>query len=109
MGIKVDDYDLIELFECEPDYLYEKEQGIFMINKMDDVGIRLLMLVSIHEQRCKIDLINAHNDKALIELKFMNVIKIERKENTLLIISKDKKEPYTVWFTPRIALQSITF
>ena len=80
-----------------------------MIDKMDDVGNRILMLVSIHEQECQIDLINSHNDKGLIELKFGNVSKIERKDNTLQIISKNKKEPYIVWFTPRITLQTITF
>ena len=61
------------------------------------------------EQSCKLALINAHNDKGLIDLEFKNVSKIEREDNKLLIISKDKKEPYIVWFTPRITLQTITF
>lgn len=42
-------YDIVKVV-LKPDDYYEKEQGIFMINKMDDVGIRILILVSLDEQ-----------------------------------------------------------
>ncbi len=103
--MKYTEYELIELFECEPKMLYENEDvGIYSYKRTDNYGFTLSLTISVHEEHCRITLTYREFSKPLYQMKFDDVEKIECSEHRLIMKQKDKAESIVVYVKPNYSL-----
>lgn len=100
------EYDLLELFEREP-IVEHKDQGFYMNSKTDKSGMKLLFSMSVYKHNCSFMLINEGLDITLVEIEIDNVIKLKKREETLLIDVKGKNNPIKITFKPGFSFNKL--
>ncbi|MGE6574286.1 hypothetical protein [Paenibacillus xylanexedens] len=73
MYIQYDEFLLLELFESDPISIADEEAGIFMYTKMDNVGFKLMLTISIYEKQCNLSLVHDQYSIPVFECKLDNV------------------------------------
>ncbi len=103
--MKYAEYELVELFECEPKMLYEEEDvGIYTYERTDKCGFTLSLTISVHEEDCGLTFTYQDLRKPLYQMKFEEVEKIECSEDRLIMKQKNKSESIIVYFKPNYSL-----
>jgi hypothetical protein len=99
----VDKYDLLELFEIEPNVI-DEEAGIYRYKRTNEYGFTLVFYLSICEGRCILTLTYQDFIKPLYDMIFDNIQKIECSEDRLIINQENKSESIIVYFKPNYSL-----
>lgn len=80
MFIKYDEYDLLEFFETEPDYIIDEETGKLMYVKEDKYGMKMIFHMDVYEQTCSVSINYREYTSSIIEYSVKSVTRI-RKDN----------------------------
>lgn len=103
--IEYTEYELIELFGCEPKMLCEDEDvGIYSYKHTDEYGFTLGLGISIYEEHCRLTLTYKNFTKPLYQMKFDEIEKIECSENRLIMQQRNKTKSIIVCFKPNYSL-----
>jgi len=103
MYTKHDEYELLEFFGSEPIYIPCKDSGISMYVTEDSNGIKIVMVLSLYEYKCTID-IGLH-DREIFTTSLDNVEYLRAESGGLRIHQKDSARDYLIYFKPNIFLK----
>lgn len=104
MYIKYDEYELLELFENEPVSVFDEEVGTFIYSKFDNLGFKLVMMMSIYDFECNMSLNHDSYQKPIFEFKLKDVDSIKCDDGKMLFIRKDNKQSVIIHFKPNYSV-----
>ncbi|MFD1425586.1 hypothetical protein [Kroppenstedtia sanguinis] len=102
--IKYNEYELLELFESEPEPLHEEEAGMLYYTHKDHHGFEAVMYISIYENYCRLSVSHENLEKPIFQLELHEVQSIKGKEDRLIITRKGK-ENIVFFFKPNCSLE----
>lgn len=104
MYIKYDEYELLELFENEPVSVFDEDAGVFIYSRIDNLGFKLVMTMSVYEYECNISL-NHHNyQKPIFEFKLKDVDSIKCDNEKMFFNRKGDEQEVTIYFKPNYSV-----
>lgn len=89
MYIKYEDLDMLEFFECDPTLIGEKGNGKYLYSIKDNQQFEMTFVIDVYEK--KVDIFITFNNYSIFSGRFDNIIEIRKKENNLMVITKDGK------------------
>ncbi|MEK5251701.1 hypothetical protein MKX66_29870 [Bacillus sp. FSL R9-9530] len=98
MDIKHDKYELLEIFESEPEDYYIPGAGAYRYSKIDKLGFELVMNMFYYD--ATVELIMLYEDKRIIETKMESVKEIYTRNDSLYILGTEEKKKIKVKFKP---------
>lgn len=104
MYIKYDEYELLELFENEPVSVFDEEAGVFIYSRIDNLGFKLVMTMSIYEFECNISLNYDSYQKPIFEFKLKDVDSIKCDGAKMMFIRKESEQNAIIHFKPNYSL-----
>ena len=97
MYIEYDEFELLELFESEPDSLSgNMEDGEISYTSKKDSGFELTIFIYTYQQECGIYL--SHNEREIFSASLKEISKIIQKDNALYFESQEKKQLISIYF-----------
>jgi hypothetical protein len=107
MFIKYDEYELLELFENEPVVIGDKEAGMFIYSKNDDLGFKLVLTISIYEKECGLSLNYKNFKSSIFDFKLKDIDRITCDNQKLKLLSNNGDKNIEVTFKPIFSLKSL--
>ncbi|MBP1756849.1 MAG: hypothetical protein H6Q59_3247 [Firmicutes bacterium] len=107
MYIKYDEYELLELFENEPVPVFDEEAGVFIYSRIDNLGFKLVMTMSIYEFECNISLNHDNYQKPIFEFKLKDVDSIKCDNGKMLLNRKENEQSVIIYFKPNYSVDII--
>ena len=104
MFIKYEEFDLFELFEGDPTFIFDKEVGKMMYVKKDNFGMKLMLNMDVYEQTCSISLSYDNYPKPIIDLIYKSVTRLNKVDDVLQIICANDLR-LSIFFKPNFAFQ----
>lgn len=99
--LKYNEFELLELFESEPNIVFEPENEVVIYSKTDYRNVTLTMLISVYENQCQMEL------KTLFEGEYIPIFDIDTRDvimikgdNEKLIIHRASKRNIEIRFKP---------
>lgn len=102
--IKIDIYDLLELFEKDPEIFGEEKTGIYKYKKLNKYGFTFELNFSLLDQTCRIILFHEDLREPLFDLNFENIETINCREDKLIIKQKENLKNIVIYFKPNYHL-----
>ena len=102
MDIKYDKYELLELFESEPEDFLIEGAGVYLYRKMDHLGFKLIMIMSVYENTIKLSL--SYNEGCVFDVNMEFVERVYTRNDTLHIQCSEEKRAIEVRFKPHFAI-----
>ncbi|MCL2399485.1 MAG: hypothetical protein FWC91_07080 [Defluviitaleaceae bacterium] len=93
-----DEYDLLELFNAEPEMIGSDEAGLYMYSKTNSNGVQILLLLSVHENKCRISL--SIEETTFFKVELNNVENLHRKDGWLRIRQSSGENDFFICFYP---------
>lgn len=90
LDIKLDKYELLEIFESEPEDYYISGAGAYRYSKIDKFGFELVMNMFYYD--ATVELIMLYEDKRIIETKMESVKEIYTRNDSLYILGTEEKK-----------------
>ncbi|PFI75665.1 hypothetical protein [Bacillus cereus] len=97
-NIKHDKYELLEIFESEPEDYYIPGAGAYRYSKIATLGFELVMNMFYYD--ATVELIMLYEDKRIIETKMESVKEIYTRNDSLYILGTEEKKKIKVKFKP---------
>lgn len=104
MYIKYDEFELLELFDNEPVSVFEKDAGVFIYSRPDNLGFELVLTMSIYEFECNISLNHADYQKPIFEFKLTDVDCIKCNDGKMFINRKGNRRSVILFFKPNYSV-----
>ncbi|MFE6139439.1 hypothetical protein [Bacillus sp. NPDC057893] len=98
MDIKYDKYELLEIFEDEPEDYYISGAGVYKYSKTDSLGFRLLMYMSVYENTVELNLLL--KEKSIFDTNIVSVERVYTREDTLYIQCSGENKIIQIKFKP---------
>ncbi|MDA7028017.1 hypothetical protein PJ311_15700 [Bacillus sp. CLL-7-23] len=103
MFIKYDEYELLELFESEPDSIADDpDAGILIYSYKDNQDFELILTLDVYQLTCSLGI--TYKDFIVFSADFQNVTSIKKVEN-FLVISIGEEEKIKVKFTKQVGVE----
>lgn len=102
-----DEYELLELFESEPEQLYQDGAGFYIYNKVDELGFRILLHISQYENKCEVSLSNDMYSWTIFEFEISDIESIKNENECLKIRGNSGKTEVDIQFNPHFSLTNI--
>lgn len=102
LDIKHDKYELLEIFESEPEDYYIPGAGAYRYSKIDKLGFELVMNMFYYD--ATVELIMLYEDKRIIETKMESVKEIYTRNDSLYILGTEEKKKIEVKFKPHFTV-----
>ena len=81
--MKYNQFDLVEFFEKEPDWLVDKDAGIYLYSIEKD-GFRLYLETDTYTDEIMLSI--AYDNKTVFEGQYKNIVQIEKSDNETILI-----------------------
>lgn len=104
MFIKYDEYDLLEFFEAEPNYIFDKETGKLMYVKEDKYGMKMIFHMDVYEQTCSVSINYREYASSIIEYSVNSVASIIRDNVGLKIYGEAEKIILIIHVSPNMSV-----
>lgn len=102
-----DEYELLELFESEPEELFEEGAGFYMYKKTDELGFQILLYISYYEDMCSVSLSNDKYSWTIFEFELYFIESIKNESDCLKIRGDSGKIEIDIQFKPHFSLTHI--
>ncbi|MES9700999.1 hypothetical protein ABWK42_28160 [Bacillus sp. JJ927] len=102
MHIQYDEYELLEIFESEPEDYFIPGAGVYRYSKMDNLGFELVMIMSYYEDTVKLKML--YKDKRIFETNIESVKRVYSRNDTLYIQCTNEKKVLEVRFKPHFTI-----
>lgn len=102
LDIKHDKYELLEIFESEPEDYYIPGAGAYRYSKIDKLGFELVMNMFYYD--ATVELIMLYEDKRIIETKMESVKEIYTRNDSLYILGTEENKTIEVKFKPHFTV-----
>lgn len=102
-----DEYELLELFESEPEEIHQEGAGFYMYNKVDKLGFQLLLYISHYEKKCGISLSNDMYNWTIFEFELYHIESIRNENECLKIRGNSGKTEVDIQCKPHFSLTHI--
>ncbi|MGE7885772.1 hypothetical protein [Bacillus sp. NPDC094077] len=103
MDIKYDKYELLEIFEDEPEDYYISGAGVYKYSKTDNLGYKLLMYMSVYKNTVVLNLLLT--EKTIFDTNIASVEKVYTREDTLYIQCSGENKIIKVKFKPYFSIK----
>jgi len=102
LDIKYDEYELLELFESEPEDFLIEGACVYLYRRIDHLGFKLIMIMSVYENTVKLSL--SYNEGCLFDVSMESVERVYSRNDTLHIQCTEEKKAIEVRFKPHFAI-----
>lgn len=102
-----DEYELLELFESEPEELFQEGAGFYMYKKVDKLGFQLLLYISQYEHKCDVSLSNDMYRWTIFEFELYHIESIRNENECLKIRGNSGKTKIDIQCKPNFSLTHI--
>ncbi|MBJ8056048.1 hypothetical protein JDS87_30345 [Bacillus cereus] len=102
MDINYEEYELLELFESEPEDFLIEGAGVYLYRKMDHLGFKLIMIMLVYENTVKLSL--SYNEGCVFDVNMEFVERVYTRNDTLHIQCSEEKRAIEVRFKPHFAI-----
>lgn len=102
-----DEYKLLELFESEPEELYQEGAGFYLYDKIDKLGFQLLLYISQYENKCNVSLSNDMYNWTIFEFELHDIESIKNENECLKIRGNSGKTEVGIQFKTHFSLTHI--
>lgn len=102
-----DEYELLELFESEPEELFQEGAGFYMYKKVDKLGFQLLLYISQYEHKCDVSLSNDMYRWTIFEFELYHIESIRNENECLKIRANSGKTEIDIQCKPHFSLTHI--
>lgn len=102
MDIKYDEYELLELFESEPEDFLIEGAGVYLYRKIDSLGFKLIMIMSVYENTVNLSL--SYNEECVFDVNMESVERVYIHNDILHIQCSEEKKEIEVRFKPHFAI-----
>ncbi|EOQ22281.1 hypothetical protein COE20_28645 [Bacillus cereus] len=102
MDIKYDEYELLELFESEPEDFLIEGAGVYLYRKIDSLGFKLIMIMSVYENTVNLSL--SYNEGCVFDVNMESVERVYTRNDILHIQCSEEKKAIEVRFKPHFAI-----
>lgn len=102
-----DEYELLELFESEPEELYQEGAGFYMYSKIDKLGFQILLYISQYENKCIVSLSNDIYNWTIFDFELYFIESIRNENECLKIRGNSGKTEVDIQFKPHFSLTHI--
>ncbi len=102
-----DEYELLELFESEPEELYQEGAGFYMYKKVDKLGFQLLLFISYYGKECTISLSNDEYNWTIFDFELHHIESIRNENECLKIRGNSGKTEIDIQCKPHFSLTHI--
>ncbi|PFJ14639.1 hypothetical protein COD67_23210 [Bacillus cereus] len=103
MHVQYDEYELLEIFESEPEDFITPGAGVYRYCKMDKLGFKLNMIVSYYEDTVQLDIV--YKERYIFETKMESVKRIYTRNDSLYIQGTEEKKKIEVKFKPHFTVK----
>ncbi|WP_439876916.1 hypothetical protein ACSLGG_31160 (plasmid) [Bacillus mycoides] len=103
MNIKHDKYELLEIFESEPEDYYIPGTGAYRYSKIDKLGFELVMIMFYYDATVELKIL--YEDKRIFETKMESVKQIYTHNDSLYIEGTEEKKRNEVKFKPHFSVK----
>ncbi|EEL85019.1 hypothetical protein CN445_29045 [Bacillus cereus] len=103
MDIKYDKYELLEIFDDEPEDHYIPGAGAYRYSEIDKLGFELVMIMFYYDATVELKML--YEDKRIIETKMESVKQIYTRNDTLYIQGAEAKKRIEVKFKPHFTVE----
>ncbi|HDR7613241.1 TPA: hypothetical protein QCX47_004998 [Bacillus mycoides] len=103
MDIKYDKYELLEIFEDEPEDYYIPGASAYRYSKIDKLGFELVMIMFYYDATVELKML--YEDKRIIETKMESVKQIYTRNDSLYIQGAEAKKRIEVKFKPHFTVE----
>ena len=108
MHTKYDEHELIEFFRNLPDYLEPEEAGRFICTSTGENNIKIVMYVSIYENKCKVNLDIENSPIFEVSLENVEELLVGEKYETLQIRQNDgNSKDYVIHNSPNFFITTL--
>ncbi|CAI8718288.1 MULTISPECIES: hypothetical protein [Bacillus] len=102
MDIKYDKYELLEIFESEPEDFIIPGAAVYKYSKVDDLGFELVMIMSVYENTVNLKML--YKDRRIFDTNMESVERVYSYNDTLHIQCTEEKKAIEVRFKPHFAI-----
>lgn len=101
------EYELLELFESEPEELYQEGAGFYLYHKIDIIGFQLLLYISQYEHKCNVSLSNDMYNWTIFEFELHDIESIKNENECIKIRGNSGKTEVDIQFKTHFSLTHI--
>ncbi|WP_410985606.1 hypothetical protein [Bacillus cereus] len=102
MNIQYDEYELLEIFESEPEDYFIPGAGAYRYSKMDNLGFELVMIMCYYEETVELKML--YEGKRIIETKMDSAKRIYTRNDSLYIQGGVENKKIEVKFKPHFTI-----
>ncbi|PAW42790.1 hypothetical protein [Bacillus thuringiensis] len=102
MNIQYDEYELLEIFESEPEDYFIPGAGAYRYNKIDKLGFELVMIMCYYEETVELNLY--YKNKRIFETKMHSAKRIYTRNDSLYVQGGEEKKKIEVKFKPHFTV-----
>lgn len=102
MNIQYDEYELLEIFESEPEDYFIPGAGAYRYNKIDKLGFELVMIMCYYEETVELNLY--YKNKRIFETKMHLAKRIYTHNDSLYVQGGVENKTIEVKFKPHFTV-----
>ncbi|MFL0491815.1 hypothetical protein ACH0CQ_19770 [Bacillus sp. 179-I 2A5 NHS] len=103
MNIQYDEYELLEIFESEPEDYFIPGAGAYRYSKIDKLGFELVMIMCYYEETVELKMF--YENKCIFETKMGSAKRIYTRNNSLYVQGGVENKTIEVKFKPHFTVQ----
>ncbi len=103
LNIQYDEYELLEIFEDEPEDYFIPGAGAYRYSKKDKLGFELVMIMRYYEETVSLRM--SYKNKCIFEAEIESAKRIYTRNDSLFVQGGVKNKTIEVKFKPHFTVQ----
>ncbi|EOO71768.1 hypothetical protein ACQVPC_21365 [Bacillus mycoides] len=103
MNIQYDEYELLEIFEDEPEDYFIPGAGAYRYSKKDKLGFELVMIMCYYEEAVSLNMF--YENKCIFETKMESAKRIYTRNDSVYVQGGVENKTIEVKFKPQFMVQ----